>query len=267
MQGWVRGKWVDLRDWFTPRFIIARIRRRRGSNGTQEQVEEDTKQRETSPGLQPLPTHSPSPAPSASQFPLPPESTSDTPVRKLGAQNSLVQAINTYIQERNASHSLTTDPIPPISPRHASLRFSHTPLFELPKSEYDGSSSRQSVISEGDDVHSGFGSDSSSMTQSAKRATQNYRSETIASDYSDATTSQSPAHSFSEGNEPEKTENKDLKDNENLNPEGREDRDVENSEEDYINDSVTRVLDDGDKQQKVWQNRDREDSFRKDIGV
>ncbi|KAI1515521.1 hypothetical protein PtrSN002B_004269 [Pyrenophora tritici-repentis] len=71
-------------------------------------------------GLHPPLVRSSSPSPSASEFPLPPESTSD-------------------IAERNASQ--TTVPIPPMSPRHASLRFSQTPLFEPPRSEYGDSMS------------------------------------------------------------------------------------------------------------------------------
>lgn len=123
------------------------------------------------------------------------------------------------------------------------------------------------MISEGDDVHSGFGSESSSMTQSAKEATQTDRSQKIASDYSDATTSRSQAHSSHGEDEPEKTKNKDPKDNQDMVLGGEEDKDVENSKKDYSRDSITKVLDDGDKQQKAWENRDREDSFRKDIAL
>ncbi|CAA9957475.1 hypothetical protein PTNB73_09647 [Pyrenophora teres f. teres] len=138
MRGWIKGKWVDLRDRFTRKFIIRRLRRRKQNeeHTKHEQTDEDTMPA-TWPGQLQLGLHPPlvrssSPSPSASQFPLPPDSTSD-------------------IAERNGSQ--TTVPIAPMSPRHASLRFSQTPLFEPPRSEYGDSMSEEwGLIEKGEPV-------------------------------------------------------------------------------------------------------------------
>jgi len=103
MRGWIKGKWVDLRDRFTRRFIMARLRRRRqnGKSTKHEKPEEDTMpttwQGELPPDPQPPSAQSASPSPSASQFPLPPESTSDTTVRRCAVHYILVQVVDCQI--------------------------------------------------------------------------------------------------------------------------------------------------------------------------
>jgi len=102
MRGWIKGKWVDLRDRFTRRFIIARLRRRRpnGKSTKHEQTEEDamptTWHRELPPDPHPPPAQSASPSPSASQFPLPPESMSESAVRHCAVHYNLVRVINFF---------------------------------------------------------------------------------------------------------------------------------------------------------------------------